>query len=243
LCGFVGIVGRDFKPVTPSNNEILSQSHRGPDQSTFLRIKNALFIHSRLAIQDLSDNARQPMEHWTEQIVICWAGEIYNFRELIKEFNLEIPLNKRNSDTAVLLELYHSIGIKMLSHLNGIFAIAIYNLRDNTVILARDHFGVKPLYFYFQNETLYFATEIKSILMYLSEYKANHEVVLHYLQSGQITLGTKTMFEGINLVEPGELINFNAENSKICRKKFFDIEEEIANLDDKPNSEEIIYEL
>jgi len=143
-------------------------SQRGPDASgTWVHKKKHVGLtHRRLAIIDLSINGNQPMFLNGEELAIVFNGEIYNYHELRKNL-----INKgfnflTNTDTEVLLHLYHKYGVSMLKHLRGMFSFAIWDDRDGSLFIARDHFGIKPLYFYDDGKKIIFSSQVKSLLSY-----------------------------------------------------------------------------
>ncbi|HEX2868552.1 MAG TPA: asparagine synthase (glutamine-hydrolyzing) [Ignavibacteriales bacterium] len=170
MCGIFGIF--NFKNQNPVDKELLKQStrlmsHRGPDGEGYFVDQNAgvALGHRRLSIIDLN-TGDQPMTNEDETIWITFNGEIYNYLE-IKEYLLKKGHTFRTrSDTEVLIHAYEEFGDDFLSKLNGIFAFAIWDSVKRRMFLARDHFGVKPLYYYMDNERLIFASELKSIMHY-----------------------------------------------------------------------------
>lgn len=170
MCGIFGVF--NFKNHSPVDQELLKQStrlmsHRGPDGEGYFVDQNAGvgLGHRRLSIIDLS-TGDQPMTNEDETIWVTFNGEIYNYLE-IKEYLLKKGhLFRTKSDTEVLVHAYEEFGEEFPSKLNGIFAFAIWDSVKRKLLLARDHFGVKPLYYYVDNERLIFASELKSIMHY-----------------------------------------------------------------------------
>jgi asparagine synthase (glutamine-hydrolysing) len=162
--------------------------------------------HVRLAIIDLSSAAHQPMSSPDRNIWLVYNGEIYNFKELRQYLIARGHTFISQSDTEVLLHLYMQEGPAMVEKLNGIFAFALWDNNKKVLMLARDRYGVKPLYYAIVNDTLLFASEIKSILMYGS---LHAEINLHTLSeyfAFQNTFGASTLFKGVNLVKPGHFL-------------------------------------
>ncbi len=192
MCGITGFsFGNDFIENEKISHKQLTQllkksshliKHRGPDdEGSFVDNKSGIgFAHQRLSILDTSQNGSQPMHHIDNQISIIFNGEIYNFLELktkLENFkNLEW---RSNSDTEVILNLYKyyvdsNKGLnKFFQSLNGIFSIAIWDRSKNELIIARDSFGVKPLYFYKIKNAFFFASEIKALLPFRKKFKKN----------------------------------------------------------------------
>ncbi|UDQ96955.1 asparagine synthase (glutamine-hydrolyzing) [Lentisphaerota bacterium WC36G] len=135
--------------------------HRGPNASDVKQFDNIFLGHTRLAIIDLDKRSSQPFTGSDNETHIIFNGEIYNFKELKKQFNIK---TRTSSDTEILLELYLKLGEDVVNHLNGMFAFVIYNSRTKDIFIARDRLGIKPLYIYEKNDTLIISSEIASIL-------------------------------------------------------------------------------
>lgn len=159
MCGISGIIGKNI-----SQNEIVNMisklSHRGPDAQMVWNDDYCFLGHRRLSIIDLSAAANQPMISACQRYVIVYNGEIYNFKEIAKNLNLNL---KTNSDTEVILEAFAKLGSDFINLLNGMFAIAIWDKELKELHLFRDRVGVKPLYFYIDNEIFAFASELKAL--------------------------------------------------------------------------------
>ena len=183
-------------------------AHRGPDdKGSYEDVDNKIgLVHSRLSIQDLSSSAHQPMLSDDQQVVLVFNGEIYNFLELRSELISKGVKFNSNSDTEVLLNLYLQEGEQMLSRLNGIFAFAIWDKRSQSLILSRDNFGIKPLYYLFSNNNFYFASELKALVHILEDSNcvdlASIESYLTYLYCP----GKGTPIKSIHKLLPGEAI-------------------------------------
>ena len=165
MCGFVSVINKSNNPVDQGlvktmNNLIL---HRGPDQEGYFFSDNIGFGFRRLAILDLSEAGRQPMQTSDGRYIIVFNGEIYNYLELREELKVAGYSFRSRTDTEVLLNAYLYWGESCLNKLNGMWAFIIYDTAHKTIFGARDRFGVKPLYYYENDEQLMFASEIKSI--------------------------------------------------------------------------------
>ena len=146
MCGILGISGGRTDSVKKANSLL---GHRGPnDQGIFIDKSAKIGLgHNRLSIIDISPLGHQPMLSMDGKVVVVFNGEIYNFRELRKNLEENGCKFNGNSDTEVLLNLYLLEGSEMLSKLNGIFAFAIWDCNQQSLFIARDGLGVKPLYF------------------------------------------------------------------------------------------------
>ena len=170
MCGIAGV----FRFESASQPEDLdavrammqAQRHRGPDGEGIYRDGPIVMGHRRLSIIDLSEGGRQPMANADGTVQIIYNGEIYNYREVREELRGGGATFRSQSDTEVLLQGYEKWGLDaLLKRLRGMFAFAIYDRRDRVpcLLLARDRFGIKPLYYSFRNQTLVFASETKAL--------------------------------------------------------------------------------
>ncbi|MCI9278446.1 MAG: asparagine synthase (glutamine-hydrolyzing) [Lachnospiraceae bacterium] len=211
MCGICGYVSRN--PISMDSLKAMcdSMTHRGPDDSGETIFRNEEhwigMAHRRLAVIDLSENGHQPMQSADGNAVIVFNGEIYNFRELRRQL-CQYPY-KSNSDTEVLLAAYQEWGINFVTHCNGMFAIALYDKRRETLYLVRDRIGQKPLYYHCSNDTVVWASELKA-MMKCSAISLNidKKVLGRYLVR-QYIASPDTIFSGIFKVAPGELIEIN----------------------------------
>ena len=164
MCGIAGYVSKE-------NRDFYLQAmvdklgHRGPDMQKILTYSTSSHIglgHTRLSIQDLSNAGTQPMQSSNARFVISYNGEIYNFQDIKNKLDNQFSISwKGHSDTEVLLNSISFFGLhETLKIIKGMFAFALLDKKENTLILARDPFGEKPLYFSHQNNTLIFASEL-----------------------------------------------------------------------------------
>ena len=172
MCGIAGIMclKRRECPIKETEKILVRMSdliaHRGPDGAGYATLDNGhVFLgHRRLAIIDLSEQARQPMQSADERFTITYNGEIYNYQELKKELQGLGHHFVSNSDTEVLLKAYAQWGVSSLNRLNGIFAFAIWDDYLKKMIIARDRYGTKPLYYARIGSQFVFASEYKAFL-------------------------------------------------------------------------------
>ena len=166
MCGIVG----QFSLNEPISEQVFqsmcdSLQHRGPDDSGmyFSDDRKIAIGHRRLSFLDLSEKGRQPMSDNSKSLIITFNGEIYNYRILRKQLSSQYDF-KTDSDTEVILAGYLRWGINVLDYLKGMFAFTLYDKKENKMLLVRDRFGIKPLYYSLTSEELIFASEIKAIL-------------------------------------------------------------------------------
>lgn len=211
-----GIGGFSFASETLLTKNILFKilnkiKHRGPDDDGIYENHNNKvgLVHSRLSIQDLSPLGHQPMLSSDGKVVLVFNGEIYNFQELRSDLISKGVKFSSNSDTEVLLNLYIREGKDMLNKLNGIFAFAIWDQRSQNLFLARDNFGVKPLYYALCDECFFFSSELKSIIPLIPNINnLNLSSVQSYL-TFLYCPGQGTPVESINKLLPGHAMIVN----------------------------------
>ena len=208
MCGIAGYsLSSDISLADDTLLKMLKKIvHRGPDDQGIFqdhRTKVGL-VHSRLSIQDLSPLGHQPMFDKDKKIALVFNGEIYNFQELREELVKKGIKFDGNSDTEVLLNLYILNGKEMLSQLNGIFAFAIWDSITQTLFIARDNFGVKPLYYSSINSCFFFASELKALLPILNEnHNLDYESIQRYLMFLYCP-GKGTPMKSVSKLLPGE---------------------------------------
>ena len=166
MCGIAGFINLNGEIV---NKKILKNmtkiiSHRGPDGEGIYIDKNIGLGHRRLSIIDISNKGHQPMSDYSNEIVISYNGEIYNFKEIKKELETLGHKFSSRTDTEVIINSWKEWGEGCIYKFNGMFAFALYDKRVNSLFLVRDRYGIKPLYFAKFSNLLLFSSEQKSIL-------------------------------------------------------------------------------
>lgn len=210
MCGIAGKYHfQTQKPVDPLLLKTMGGclSHRGPDdEGTFLDDQAGVgFVHRRLSIIDLT-TGHQPMSDDQGELQIVFNGEIYNFHDLRNELEGKGHRFRTKSDTEVILALYREHGEQGFERLNGIFAFAIFDKRSGGVILARDHFGVKPLYYSLQNGELIFASEIRGVLQDQNIQRELDYEALNSFLTFRYNPSPQTLFKGIRKLPPGHFL-------------------------------------
>ncbi len=164
MCGIAGIINGGYEQLLGRMNNVIA--HRGPDDAglKWFAESSSGLAQRRLSIIDLSPGGHQPMTNDTGDLWIVFNGEIYNYKELGEEVQARGVRLRSTSDTEILLYAYQIWGEECLEKLNGMFAFAIYDSRQQKLFAARDRLGIKPLYYHFENRRLIFASEIKAIL-------------------------------------------------------------------------------
>jgi asparagine synthase (glutamine-hydrolysing) len=206
MCGIAGILDRRGAPVERGPVEVMVGllAHRGPDGRGVEGLGPVALGHTRLAIFDRSQAGAQPMRLEDAGLVVTYNGELYNHVELRSELEGKGVRFRSGSDTEVLLRAYERWGTDALQRFNGMFAFALWDEGRQRLVLARDRFGIKPLYLYEHQGRLLFASEIKAILAVAPAARAVEESVLaRFLALGVQDEGTATFFRGVTQLEPG----------------------------------------
>ena len=201
--------------------------HRGPDDKG-LFIKNNIGLgHRRLSILDVSLAGHQPFSSEDNRYVMVYNGEVYNFKDFYPELKSKGFDIKTNSDTEVLIKLFQIHGTKMLSQLNGMFAIAIWDNLEKKLTLMRDRMGVKPIYYSIYNETLYFASEQKALFAAGVPLKIEDNGMQEFIFN-RFVAGQNTMYQNVYKLLPGHSFEIY-ENGKTVNEKWWDLKSEIQN--------------
>ncbi|MBS3165848.1 asparagine synthase (glutamine-hydrolyzing) [Candidatus Woesearchaeota archaeon] len=218
MCGIVGFNWED-KDLIKRMSTILE--HRGPDGFGYFTDKGISLGHRRLSIIDLSAAGKNPMTNEDETVQLIFNGEIYNFKELRSQLEKKGHRFSSHTDTEVILHGYEEWGENVVHKLNGEFAFALWDTNKKRLFLARDRLGIKPLYYYWNNGKLIFASEIKSILLEPSvPRKVNKTAAYHFLNRRYIP-GEDTLFDGIKKLLPGHTLTLG--NGKVVIKQFWDV--------------------
>jgi asparagine synthase (glutamine-hydrolysing) len=219
VCGIAGIfrhnrITQDDIDLVNSQNDI--QKHRGPDDEGLYSDKSCALGHRRLAIIDLSKDGRQPFVSSDGRFQLVYNGEIYNYIELREELKLLGWQFKTKTDTEVLLQAYQQYGEACLTKFNGMFAFAIYDSLRQTVFLARDRVGIKPLYYATIDSTLYFASEMKTLCTVPAlNLSLNYQSLFDYLVFNRTDIFDETFFSQIKRIPNGHYAKYDANGLKL----------------------------
>jgi len=223
MCGIAGF--SQFNQVKAKQQALVEMGnaifHRGPDAGSEYLDDDIALCHRRLSIIDLTDAGIQPMKSNDERYVIAFNGEIYNFLELRASLEAEGYQFNTHTDTEVILALYSKLGVKCLEQLNGMFAFALWDKLDKQLFIARDRMGKKPLYYYYDNENIYFASELKSLLVLPNIPRAVRNDAVYDFFAYQYIPDPKTIFENIYKLEPGHYITLNEKG--LTKKEYWDV--------------------
>ena len=214
MCGIVGFV--NFKQVLTKHKNVLlnmnsSLINRGPDEDGYYIKEHVALAHKRLIVIDPKGGKQPMVEQLSEnEYVIVYNGQIYNTKELRQTLEENGFTFKGHSDTEVLLKSYIYYGKNVVHHLNGIFAFAIWDQKNEELFIARDHFGIKPLFYIMQNNSFIFASEIKAIFQYPGVKKIlNSQGIAELFSIGPAHTPGTTVFDNIFELKPSHFAIFN----------------------------------
>lgn len=227
MCGFVGFTGSNL-PIDKKNiinNMMDTIIHRGPDSSGIYNDGNISLGFRRLKIIDMSEDGSQPIHNEDSSCILVFNGEIYNYKELKIELENKGHIFKSDTDSEVLIHSYEEYGVDLLKKVRGMFSFAIWDRNNEELFMARDFFGIKPLY-YTQNTrdgSFIFGSEIKSFLKHPSYIKEfNNEALKPYL-TFQYSVLDETFFKGVYRLKPGHYMiykNGNIETKPYWKPNF-----------------------
>ncbi len=223
MCGIAGVYHMAGEPVQADQVRRMGEliAHRGPDDSG-LWVQGPVGLgHRRLSIIDLSPRGRNPMPNEDETIHLIFNGEIYNYRELRPGLLQRGHRFRSDTDTEVILHLYEEEGPACVERLNGMFAFALWDGRQRRLLLARDRFGIKPLYYTVLGNKLAFASEVKAFLA-LPEFSARPDpcaLAEHF--TFQNTFGERTLFQGVKLLPAGHYLL--CQDGRLETRRYWDL--------------------
>lgn len=236
MCGIAGFYGfKDDSLIRKISKEL---EHRGPDGEGYFTSQTVTLLNRRLAIIDRK-GGDQPIYNEDRSLVLVFVGEIYNFQEERKELLKAGHTFRTHSDTEVVVHAYEEWGEKSFDRHNGMFTIALYDTKKDTLILARDHFGIKPLYYAFPhigrqknssaNTRLMFSSEIKPLIQSgLIEKKPNDRILYRYLRYRIHDDQEETFFAGVHRLMPGEMLI--VEKGRVQKRMYTRLREELEAM-------------
>lgn len=240
MCGIAGIIGNPRKKKETIKEMVDVITHRGPDDDGYYTDPSVAFGMRRLSIIDLG-GGKQPIENEDGNLVIVFNGEIYNYQELYEELVAKGHHFRTKSDTEVLVHLYEQEGELMLNRLRGMFVFSIYDKKKKELFIARDYFGIKPLYYLVKDEKIVaYGSEIKSLLLYPGfKREVNNEAVYNYL-SFQYNPLDETFFKGIWKLPPASFLKINIEKNEVIQKSYWSYKFQIPETDEKKLKTEVL---
>ena len=246
MCGILGIASK--KPVTDQKwlaKGNLSINHRGPDDTGSWWSDDARIglSHRRLAIIDLSINGHQPMHNHQNDIVIVFNGEIYNYKELRDLLKIKGHAFNTVSDTEVIMHAYKQWGRDCLQHFNGMFTFALYDKKENKLMIARDRAGEKPLYYSCINGSIRFASEMKALMSDPSfPRKLNYTALDCYLLMGFVP-GDLCILDHVKKLPPAHYLLFDLENADLKVSRYWELPSYEPTIIDSEKDSDILDEL
>ncbi|MEW6211567.1 MAG: asparagine synthase (glutamine-hydrolyzing) [Acidobacteriota bacterium] len=222
MCGLTGFLG----PFPPERIYAMNAlvSHRGPDDEDYFFDSSAgvALGHRRLAIIDLRPEARQPMTNEDGSLRLVFNGEIYNYRELRRELEQKGHLFHSLSDSETIIHLYEEEGYEAVRRLKGIFALALWDARSRRLLLARDHLGIKPLYYAELKDGIAFASELKALMVFPEISRELDPQAIHQHLSYIWSAAPHTMLRGVKKLEPGYRLVAGCEGV-LSHEAFYDL--------------------
>jgi asparagine synthase (glutamine-hydrolysing) len=224
MCGIVGFNWHDERLIE-SATAILA--HRGPDAGDIYLDDHVSLGHRRLSIIDLSEHGRQPMCNEDGSVWVTYNGEIYNFAELRNVLEAKGHTFKSRTDTEVIVHAYEEYGAECVKRFNGMFAFALWDKNKRELFLVRDRLGVKPLYYYFKDRKLIFASEIKAILQIPEvEREVNPQALYQYV-GYEFVPAPETIFRHIHKLPPGHCLRY--KNGNVELRQYWDVQFQTAD--------------
>ncbi len=226
MCGVAGFAFARTSSLECPRESLMQMTraltHRGPDQEGYLWQPEVGLGSRRLSIIDVSDSGRMPLFDETRQCAVIQNGEIYNFRELRSELQARGHVFTSHTDTEVIAHLYEELGTAAFERLQGMFAIAVWDAKTRTLVLARDRFGEKPLYYYRDARGgLLFASELKALAKSpLFERTIDWESLRQFLELGYI-LGPHTPYKQTFKLQPGHFLRFELDTGRLETERYW----------------------
>lgn len=242
MCGIAGIVSKNIRDA---DLRLMDQllSHRGPDAQGVFREENIALVHRRLSIIDLSAEANQPFFSSDGKWVIVFNGEVYNYKELKKGLETRGYQFRTHCDTEVIIAAIEQQGMNAVQQFIGMFALALYNRHTKELFIVRDRVGVKPLYYYKDENTLAFASEIRALAA-LGEIdkEIDQDAVVDFLRFGYIR-APRSVYKKIKKLLPGSYLKIKDEKIELIN--YWNLEKVVADkmVATKTNHETVVDEL
>lgn len=220
MCGIVGFIDQNNEALKKDIIKKMAEriAHRGPDYQGLYVSGDVALGHRRLSIIDLS-TGNQPIYNEDKSILVIFNGEIYNYQELKEQLTNHKFVT--SSDTEVLVHGYEEWGYDLVNKLRGMFGFCIYDTKKQKLFIARDHFGIKPLYYYKNEEAFLFASEIKSFLSYPNFHKELNKEMLGAYLTFSFTPGEKTFFKDVYKLSPGHYMLVDVKTRNIQIERYF----------------------
>lgn len=226
MCSICGVYNRNAGVVSIEDLKKMThiQNYRGPDDEGYYQEGSIGFGHGRLSIIDLTQAGHQPMSNEDDSLWIVYNGEIYNYLELREELKGQGHRFKSSCDTEVILHAYEEWGLKCVERFNGMWAFGLWDANKKKLFLSRDRFGIKPLYYVLDNDSIIFASEIKAILSIRDDLrKPNLPYLRYFLETSVLDDGSETFFEKIKSLEGAHCLEVWNDGYKLWRYWDYDL--------------------
>jgi asparagine synthase (glutamine-hydrolysing) len=223
MCGICGVAS--FQPEIPLDVSVLKRmndsiQHRGPDDEGYYQDTQASLAMRRLSIIDLH-TGQQPISNEAGDIWVVYNGEIYNFKNVRTELIRRGHIFKTLTDTEIIVHAYEEYGDKCIEHLNGMFAIALWDARKRRLFLARDRVGIKPLYYWIGQDKLVFASELKALILHPDVPRQINLTALDLFLTIEYVPAPHTIYDGIFKLLPGHTLA--VENGDVKIRQYWDV--------------------
>jgi asparagine synthase (glutamine-hydrolysing) len=224
MCGISGIIDLSGNSVPLKDIKLMNDlvSHRGPDGEGFHIDRNFALGHRRLSILDLSEAGAQPMK--LEDLWITFNGEIFNYKEIRLDLEALGHHFHSGSDTEVILAAYKQWGEDCVKQFNGMWAFAIYDVNRQTIFCSRDRFGVKPFYYFKDDKYFVFGSELKQMLVFTPQTKANRQMLFDYLFLGYHQHTEETFFQDVYKLPGSHNLTFDLKNNSFKIQRYYKLE-------------------
>lgn len=225
MCGIAGYIAKNYQPKSLDLIKSMTRAvaHRGPDDEGILHEDNVFLGHRRLAIIDLSPGGHQPMTRSGTGLSIVFSGEIYNYIEVRRYLEGLGQVFCTNTDTEVILAAYDVWGESCVEQFNGMWAFAILDRRRNILFCSRDRFGVKPFYYVETGQAWLFGSEIRQLLPFLPNIRANKKAVQEFLFANIAENERDTFFDGIKKIPPGHNLIYDIKLHSLTLKRYYSL--------------------
>jgi asparagine synthase (glutamine-hydrolysing) len=224
MCGIAGMVALDAPRPTEQELGAMAQTlhHRGPDEQGMLLRDRVGLVMRRLSVIDVASGSQPAFNEDRSVAVIC-NGEIYNYRDLRRQLQAKGHVFRSESDTEVLAHLWEEKGPACTDELNGMFALAVYDMNANEVVLIRDHLGIKPLFYAKDGANLVFGSEVKALLASGRVPRTLDVSAVGQFLAWEYVPGARTLLRDVRKLEPGQMLRLNVKNGACSLKRYWDI--------------------
>tara|TARA_Y100000389_G_C17463542_1_gene523616 strand:- start:639 stop:2537 length:1899 start_codon:yes stop_codon:yes gene_type:complete len=233
MCGIAGIFGVEKNIENKTNKMLRIIKHRGPDKTHQIKYKNFCGGTVRLSIEAIKDGS-QPIED--DNIIVGFNGEIFNYKELSKKYKLN---NQINSEILIIKKIYTLLGVNFINELQGQFAIFIYDKSKEEVLLFRDHYGIRPLFYHLNKKVFFFSSEMKSIVTASNEKFSINSNSIASTALFWTNIGDLTSIKNIFQIEPGHFLKFNGK--KITQTRYY--KDPLHNSTKISNKKDTVYRI